>query len=161
MLFEGRYLSIPDAAEKNVQTVTALSNLNFLGAPVSLSEQVIAGIVSGTTDETLLAVTVDSGRRIIVTANHPLVDATGRIVFAADIVPGTRLSMVDGTDEVKGVERVPFSGRVWHILPKSESVAANILVAEGFLNGSIRYQDEWAEDESRLFLRHNVNLALD
>jgi hypothetical protein len=64
---------------------------------------------------------------------------------------------VNGPSLVTLVRLLPYHGQVWNVEPATTRTLGNILFAEGFVTGSVRYQNEWAEDSTRLSLRDRLD----
>lgn len=94
-----------------------------------------------------------------VTANHPLINADGELVMPVDLMPGQQLLSTEGPREVSRVERVPYEGDIFNVLPESKELRRNILVMEGgFLVGSQRIQNREYGYAKRLFYRETVEV---
>lgn len=63
----------------------------------------------------------------------------------------------DGSpDRIISVSRERWFGKAYNIRPKTTDLLSNILVAQGYLNGSVRFQNEFVEDMNRIILRKNI-----
>lgn len=104
--------------------------------------------------DVLLTLTTIDGDPLTVTSNHPLVAEDGRIKEAALFEKGDALVRADGTTtEIVGIEEHAFEGKVYNIAPKSDLAAENIVVAQGYLNGSAKYQNKQVKDFERVMTR--------
>ncbi|MFP2907253.1 hypothetical protein ACLESD_19835 [Pyxidicoccus sp. 3LFB2] len=104
---------------------------------------------------------MQSGGRLNVTPEHPLVTADGTLKKAKDFVVGEHLVRQDGsTDEIVSLRREQRFGKVYNLRPVTKDLTSNILVAEGYLNGSARFQSEYVEELNRIIIRKNVPDAL-
>jgi hypothetical protein len=100
---------------------------------------------------------LESGGQLSVTDHHPLVNSEGAVSKAMDFVAGEYLVKQDGSfDKIVTIDRREWFGRVYNLRPQSRDLTSNILVAQGYLNGSIRYQSEYVEELNRIILRNNV-----
>jgi len=156
--FGSRYQTPADAFEAGAATVTALASDATLGN-LRFAEESIGAFVRGAEKAELVRITAASGRSLMVTHNHPMIDATGTLLPASRVEVGQSLATVEGATRVVHVQRVPYDGLVWNIKPVKAEPKANVNVAEGFLTGSIRYQNEWASDAARLLLRQSLDVA--
>jgi len=87
--------------------------------------------------------TTASGGSLSVTNEHPIVTSEGRLVKAEKLHVGDELLKADGTpDPITGVEKTTLFGKVYNIKPASSVPVANILIAQGFLVGSARFQND-------------------
>ncbi|SMF71291.1 Hint domain-containing protein [Pseudobacteriovorax antillogorgiicola] len=92
----------------------------------------------------------ESGNDITVTTEHPLVDEKGFIKFAFELKEGDYLVRDTGEkDKIVSVENKSYFGRVYNVAPKGHAAESNVVVAQGFLNGSARYQDGTIRDYNR------------
>ena len=70
---------------------------------------------------------------------------------------GNRLIKPDGTrDEVVSVTQADYFGKVYNLKPASTNRVANILIAQGFLVGSSRFQNEDADFINRIILGRGI-----
>ncbi len=152
VMFSQAYLPIGDAFLSKAKTVTSLSRPNPY-PPFDFQERQIESFIVGETDEQIIIIRTEGGHVLKATLNHPMVLEGGKVVPAERLKPGMRALMVGGAETISAITTENFHGSVYNIRPKSTDVAANIIIAEDFLTGSIRYQNEWAEDFERLRLR--------
>lgn len=109
----------------------------------------------------ILTFQMASGGHISVTTQHPLVTQLGSIKKANDFLVGESLVKQDGQpDEIMSIEAETWTGRVYNLKPVTTDLTSNILVAQGYLNGSGRFQSEYIEELNRVLIRHNVPDAL-
>jgi hypothetical protein len=94
-----------------------------------------------------------SGGQLRVTDKHPVLVGDGRIVEARTLKPGTRLIKADGSrDPIVSVTQTSYVGKVYNLAPTATNRVANILIAQGFLVGSSRYQNEDVDYINRIIL---------
>jgi len=156
--FGDRYMTPAEAFGAGVGAVTALSEGASLDH-LAFVEEPIGTFVRGRETGDLVEITCNTGATLRVTHNHPMIDATGTLLPARDVQVGTSLATVAGAARVTAVRRVPHDGLVWNVKPVKAEPKANVNVAEGFLTGSIRYQNEWASDAARLLLRQSLDVS--
>jgi hypothetical protein len=78
-------------------------------------------------------------------------------VQAQSIKVGNRLLKPDGTrDEVVSVTKTDYFGKVYNIKPASTNRVANILIAQGFLVGSSRFQNDDVDFINRIILGRGI-----
>lgn len=161
LMFSGVYQSISHAGNSTyTPTVTALGAEWLVGDAPTLMEVPVEHFVVGDEENDVLRVITDSGLSVEVTQNHPLVDADGNVLEARDIVARqTRVLTAEGPALVTDVVALPYRGKVWNVEPNSTETHANLLLAEGFVSGSIRFQNEWANDAGRRQLRKRLDPA--
>jgi hypothetical protein len=157
--FAGTYMTPESAFDAGRATVTALAADASL-EHLRFAEETIDAFVKGPEQADLVRIEATFGQAIVVTRNHPMIDATGTLMPAKEVKEGTLLLTVQGPVRVSRTARVPYNGVVWNVRPVKAEPKANINVAEGFLTGSIRYQNEWASDAARLLLRQSLDAGL-
>lgn len=157
--FDSQYMSIEEAYQSEVRTVTALSAASH-ELVMSFAEQPIKAFVSGQTDEPIFTLATTDGQRLEVTGEHPMVAADGRIVPARSLQSGDALLGSDGDiHELRSVASRPYRGVVWNLTPVSQKKIDNVIVAQGLLTGSGRFQNEWANEAFRLGQRDELDVS--
>jgi len=87
--------------------------------------------------------TTESGGSLSITAEHPVLVSNGRLVKAEKLRESDDLVKADGTpDPITRIERTTFFGKVYNIKPTATEHVSNILIAQGFLVGSARFQND-------------------
>lgn len=158
IMMGGEYIGIENAANLGSPTVTTLAENATMENPVTL-DQPVASISWAPVTEQIYVLEGDSGERLEVTGGHPMALADGTMRSARDLKEGDTLAGENGA--IIGLARMgtyKYEGKVWNLLPKSEKKAENIVFAEGFLAGSMRFQTQWANERYRLFVRDRVNV---
>lgn len=157
--FAGQELTVPDAYAKGLKEVKALSPASQ-PSRLSFSSQPIHAYVMGDTQEDIFLLKTREGRSVEVTAEHPMLLGDGTMVKARTLKAGDELLGADGKKlTLSDVTVFNFKGQVWNVRPKSKDKAENIMSAEGFLTGSVRFQNEWAADDYRLSLRDEFEIG--
>lgn len=154
----GEYVGIDDVASLESRTVTTLAAEATMENPTTL-EQPIASISSASGAQEIYVLEGAEGERIEVTGGHPMVLADGTIRVAKELKEGDTLAGEKGA--IIALARIgtyKYDGKVWNIKPESEKKAENIVIAEGFLAGSMRFQEQWAHEKFRLFVRDAVKV---
>lgn len=158
VMFDGSYVSMEDAYKRNLPTITSLTAENTSGA-MSYAEQPIQSYVVGESKEDMLLVEADNGKKLQVTANHPLVNGEGEVVPANSLRVGDELMNADGSiTSVTRVQKQSYDGWVMSVMPVSSNKRENVHAANGFLGGSVRFQAQWASDATRLLHRDLFDL---
>jgi hypothetical protein len=159
VLFNGAYSGVQHAYESHATTVTALNAGSTL-RDMSFAEQPIQTYVAGDTTEDIFVLKDRRGDTVKVTSEHPMVLADGTIVKAKTLRKGDRLAKADGTTaRLTEVKTFSFTGTVWNVEPASHDKTENILVGQGFLTGSVRFQNEWADEVFRLSRRDDLDVS--
>jgi len=157
--FNGAYTGIANAYEARATSVTALTEGSTLDN-LSWAEQPIRTYVAGETKENIYVLQDKWGDTLQVTSEHPLVKGDGTVVKARTLKVGDPIVKADGSvTELKKVSTFSFAGTVWNVQPASHNKTENILAAQGFLTGSVRFQNEWADDVFRLSLRDDLDVG--
>jgi hypothetical protein len=105
----------------------------------------------------ILTFQMQSGGTLSVTKEHPLITREGTVKRARLFSPGEFLLRKDGTpDEISNIEEHSWRGRTYNLKPITLDLTSNIVIAQGYLNGSGRYQSEFVDELNRLILRTNV-----
>ena len=156
--FDGGNEGILDAMNELRTGVTTLTPKSTLDSINTQTDEV----ASYTHDiheahQAIFTITTRSGGQLKVTDKHPILEGDGRIVEARSIKVGNRLIKPDGTrDEVVSVAKSDYFGKVYNLKPASTNRVANILIAQGFLVGSSRFQNDDVDFINRIILGHGI-----
>lgn len=105
-------------------------------------------------EQHILRITTLTGGELKVTLNHPLVDSEGVMRKAKDLKVGEALVREDGEfDAIQSIEKIAYDGKVYNVEMNDTETNNNIVVAQGFLNGSVHYQNAGAKEINRVALR--------
>ena len=140
-------------AQKTVMTLAEGAKLES----IQLKETPLRQIVTDTEahKQPILVIKTASGGMIKVTENHPLVDQDGKIRRGDEMKTGDSLVTGDGKlDQIVSIERTEYFGKVYNIRVESPKIEENIYLAQGYLNGSIKLQNEYVRFLNRRLLRH-------
>jgi hypothetical protein len=98
--------------------------------------------------------TMESGGVLKVTNTHPLITDDGMMRQAQDLLPGDALIRANGeSDVIVNLEVQKYFGKVYNVSPTTVDHTSNIVVAQGYLNGSHRYQNEFLDLVNSVILR--------
>lgn len=101
----------------------------------------------------IFVIRTKSGGELRVTANHPVITGDGRVVEAQSLKVGKNLIKADGSrDAIVSITRTTHFGKVYNLKPESTARVSNILVAQGFLVGSSRFQNEDVDYINRIII---------
>lgn len=156
LLLGGQPVAIESAFARSIKEVETLSQTTRRGE-LQFEPRAIQHYTSGETEENIYTIQMENGSELQVTADHPFVGSDFVMVKAKDLKKGH--SLVHRTGELVPIRSISidlYKGKVWNVQPESKVRAENILVAEGFLTGSIRFQNQWADDFYRLSLRDDI-----
>lgn len=105
-------------------------------------------------EQTILEISTEEGGQLKVTTNHPLVDGQGYMREARDLKVGDSLARVDGgSSKISAIKSVNYFGKVYNVDLNSNDLLENIIGAEGYLSGTVYYQNEGVKDLNRQVLR--------
>lgn len=104
----------------------------------------------------------ESGGSITVTEEHFLVTGNGDVTKAKKIKSGMSLVSESGQLDkiVKVIPNKNFVGKAYNLAPVSYQNNDNIVVADGYLNGSVKYQEGLIRNVDRKIMRNLVPLDL-
>lgn len=155
ILFADGFESILKANKSKRDDIMTLSPDSALGA-LSFKQ---SKLESYTVDpvpkqQKILVIKTQDGGQLKVTTNHPLVDSEGRMRSADTLKVGESLVKMDGDpDRIVSIESTDYFGKVYNVSLASQDPAENIVVAQGYLNGSVYFQNEGLGLLNRLALR--------
>jgi hypothetical protein len=151
--------------ETILDAVTALRTGVTTLAPTSTLERIqlktddVAAYTRDLHDGTsvIIEIRTASGGELRVTDKHPVLEGTGRIMEARSLKVGNKLIKADGSlDRIVSVVKSSYFGKVYNLKPKSANRVSNLLIAQGFLVGSSRYQSEDVDYLNRIVLGRSI-----
>ncbi|MEZ0391980.1 MAG: PKD domain-containing protein [Pseudobdellovibrionaceae bacterium] len=108
-------------------------------------------------DHEILVFTMKSGGQLKVTPNHPILAQSGVMKLAHDFQVGESLVQLGGIlDPIVSIEKTIFHGKVYNLFVKSNDLKKNVVVVNGYLNGTAFYQNEGAKFMNRALFRENL-----
>lgn len=108
----------------------------------------------------ILTLRTQSGNEIKVTPDHPLIDRDGAVRKAAYFEEGEELVRADGSlDAISSISSTLEFGRVYNVEPVGKTSTEHVIVAQGFLAGSLALQNGDISDLQRVFSRKNAKYA--
>jgi len=154
-------VNILDAFQARRDDIVTLSPDATLGDPrtqVSRVHSYTAGIRDA--EQPVYKLTTASGGSLSVTGEHPVLVSNGRngrLVKAEQLREGDDLLRADGTpDPITRVENTTFFGKVYNIAPTATEHVANLVIAQGFLVGSARFESDDLRYMNRALLFRGV-----
>jgi hypothetical protein len=98
-----------------------------------------------------------SGGQITLTPNHPIVNDEGSLRLASDWKVGQNMVQLGGKfDEVVSIVPSVYYGKVYNVFVKSNSLQHNIVVTNGYLNGTAYFQNDGSGYINKQILRRNL-----
>ncbi len=144
-----------NALRTGVRTLTPNSTLQNLKFHTDDVESFTREIHDST--HVIFDIRTASGGELKVTDKHPVLVGTGRIVEARSLKAGDKLIKADGTrDPITSVTQTTHFGKVYNLKPTSTNKVANILIAQGFLVGSSRFQNEDVDFMNRIIVGRSI-----
>lgn len=135
-----------------VDASSELKSLKFLFSQV---EHYITDLVPGTHD--VLEFHMLSGGSLRVTYEHPLVDSAGRMRTASSLKIGEALVLENGDfDPIISIDAEQYFGKVYNLEVTNQNIAEKIIVVQGYLNGTLYYQNEGLREINRVIFRTNL-----
>ncbi len=148
-------LSAFDALRTGVTTLTPHSTLEH----IKLKTDDVASYMRDLHDATqvIFDIRTRSGGELHVTDKHPVLVDDGRMVEARTLKAGTKLVKADGSrDPIVSVTQTSYFGKVYNLKPTATNRVANIIIAQGFLVGSSRFQNEDVDYINRIILGRSI-----
>jgi hypothetical protein len=158
VLFSGGEQNILDAMNAGREDIVTLSPDATLDN-LQLTEGKVYSYTSETRDSehVIYHVRTASGGELKVTNEHPVVTSEGRLVQAQALKAGDELLRQDGTpDAIVSVEKGTHFGKVYNLKPEARDQVSNILVAQGYLVGSARFQNDDVDYMNRVILFRGI-----
>ena len=144
-----------DSGTKSVTTLTADSTMD---SPTYMTNQIARWTVDiAPASQPIITLKTKSGGSLRVTTEHPLVTSDGVMKQAQNLVVGESLVREDGSPDpiVSTATKNEFT-KTYNLRPTTTDLTSNILVAQGFMAGSARYQDEFLKYLNRALFRQGV-----
>lgn len=126
-----------------VATLTVNSSLNSKQLKNSSVEQWVSELVD--TTQPVLVFRMASGNSLSITPNHPVLRPDGSMDVAEHFKAGDHLVKLGGeVDPIVSIDPIEYYGKVYNVFVKSAVPQENIVVTNGYLNGSAFFQNEGA-----------------
>jgi hypothetical protein len=108
-------------------------------------------------DHDIIVFKMKSGGSLKVTPNHPLLASDGLIKAARDFKVGDHLVVVGGKlDPIISLDHMNHYGKVYNLLVKSSDLKKNIVITNGYLNGTAFFQNKGAENMNRQIFKNKM-----
>lgn len=159
LLFNSNYKSIADAYAADTSTITTLSDSATM-LSVGTGEQPVEEFTTKGFDGDVFTLTTDYGHKVEVTGNHPMVRFDGSIAQAGELKIGD--SLLTSAGDIASLASITtrhYVGPVWNVNPASNKKKENILVADGLLTGSLKFQNQWKEDAASLLRADSFDVS--
>jgi len=153
-----KYMSFFDALTQNMSHVASMHNMHNMNSTLVAKTKVdqwVTELIDSEHD--ILVFKMKSGRELKVTPNHVLVTAEGTLKLASEFKSKDALVQLGGQlDPIVSITPVKYFGKVYNVFVQSNDVYKNILVTNGYLNGSAYFQNAGAKELNRVLFRQNM-----
>lgn len=144
---------------ERISTMTKNSTISDRRLKASKVEQWVTELVD--TEQPVLLFTMESGKTLSVTPNHPLLRKDGSMDTAESFKTGDSLVALGGEqDPIRSIESIIYYGKVYNVFVKSSVPQENIIVTNGYLNGSAYFQNEGAGNMNKTLLRKKLTKGI-
>ena len=133
---------------KYVATLRSESNLHSRSLQATKVEQWVTEMMDSEHD--ILNFQIRSGGTLRLTPNHPIVTSDGMLKLAGDFKVGDDLVRLGGElDPIIGITEAKHFGKVYNVFVHSADPMKNVVITNGYLNGTAFYQNEGAKFMNR------------
>lgn len=155
---QAKYVSFLEALTQNYSrafTLKSTNSMNNKAVEKTSVEQWVTELLDGEHD--IIVFTMKSGRSIQLTPNHPVVAANGMMKLAGEFAVGDSLVELGGhLDAIVSLEHVKYYGKVYNLFVKSAEIQKNIVITNGYLNGTAFFQNEGAVNMNRALFKNKL-----
>lgn len=153
-----KYMPFVEALTQKVPVVATLHSSSSMSSKTVAKARVDNWVTELVDSEhEILVFKMKSGGQLKLTPNHPLLSQDGRMKMASDFKERESLVQLGGTlDEILSIEQTPYYGKVYNLFVKSNDPKKNVVVTNGYLNGTAFYQNEGAKNMNRALFREHL-----
>jgi PKD repeat protein len=152
------YVKIYDAWDQQFKFAATLGSNSTMSSKVVKKtpvDQWITELID--TNHDILEFTMKSGRQLRLTPNHPVLNDQGAMQTADQFKVGDNLVELGGHfDPIVKIDKVNYYGKVYNLFVKSAAIQNNVVVTNGYLNGTAFFQNEGATYLNRKLLRDKL-----
>lgn len=153
-----KYVPFVEALTQNYKFVATLQSNSSMSSKDVVKTRVdnwITELID--TDHDIVEFKMKSGRSLRLTPNHPVVTEFGTIKLADEFAPGESLVVLGGTlDPIVSIKHTVYHGKVYNVFVQSAELHKNIVVTNGYLNGTAFFQNEGAKNLNRAIFRNRM-----
>jgi hypothetical protein len=152
-----KYTNFIDALTAQTAYVATLKTDNLKSKAVAKIkvDQWVTELID--TEHEILIFKMKSGRELRVTKNHPVLTQTGMMKTAEEFQVGESLIQLGGDlDKIMSITPYKHFGKVYNLFVESDDALTNIVITNGYLNGSAYFQNAGAKDMNRTLFRTNM-----
>jgi PKD repeat protein len=153
-----KYMPFIQALTQNVDRVATLQSNSSMSSKQLDSTKVDVWVTEMLdTDHDILVFTMKSGGQLKVTTNHPILNSKGMMQLSSEFKVGDSLVQLGGKlDQIVSIEKIVYHGKVYNVFVKSSAPQKNVVVTNGYLNGTAFYQNEGADAMNRDLFRDHL-----
>jgi hypothetical protein len=153
-----KYMPFIEALTRNIQQVGTLQSNSTMSSKVLASTKVDVWVTEMVdSDHDILVFNMKSGGQLKLTPNHPVLTADGVMKLSGDFKAGESLVQLGGKlDPIVSIEKTVHHGKVYNVFVKSSDLRKNVVVTNGYLNGTAFYQNEGAKFMNRALFREQL-----
>ncbi|RYZ63497.1 MAG: hypothetical protein EOP09_17575 [Proteobacteria bacterium] len=157
-----KYMTFIDALTQNVAKVATLANTDSMSGKQIMRTSVQQWVTEMIdTDHVIVHFKLKSGRELKLTPNHPVVAFNGSMKLAGDFKVGESLVLLGGElDPIISADHVQYFGKVYNLFTNSAETHKNIVITNGYLNGTAYYQNEGAKDLNRGLFKNKLTAGV-
>jgi hypothetical protein len=150
-----KYSAFYDAWANNfkfVGTLAANSSMSSKTVQKTAVDLWVTELIDG--DHEILEFNMKSGGNLRLTPNHPILTSQGTMKLAGDWKVGESMVKLGGErDQVVSIRKFNYFGKVYNLFVKSSALHKNIVVTNGYLNGTAYFQTDGAQHLNRQLFR--------
>lgn len=153
-----KYVTFLEALTQNYKYVATLTSNSSMSSKQITKTHVDQWVTEMMDNEhEIIEFKLKSGGLLRLTPNHPIVTEFGTMKLAQDFKPGESLVKLGGVlDPIVSVTKVQYYGKVYNVFVKSNSIHHNVVLTNGYLNGTAFWQNEGADKLNRVMFRDDM-----
>ncbi len=153
-----KYMSFIEALTQQAPKVATLHSASSMSSKTVIRSKVDNWVTELVDEEhQILVFRMKSGGQLKVTLNHPMLSQEGVMKLASDFRVGDSLVLLGGElDPILSIEQTVHHGKVYNLFVKSSDLKHNVVVINGYLNGTAFYQNEGARHLNRALFRQQL-----
>lgn len=152
------YVPFQEAWQKNfkfVATLASQSNMSSKFVQKTAVDSWVTELVDS--EHEIIEFRLKSGGVLRLTPNHPVVTDQGTLKEAEDFKVGENLIQHGGArDPITSLKRITYAGKVYNVFVRSSEIHKNIVLTNGYLNGTAYFQNDGAKFLNRRLLRDQL-----
>ncbi len=153
-----KYVPFVQALTQKLEHIGTLKNTNSMSSKAIAKAKVdqwVTELID--TEHEILVFKMKSGKELRLTKNHPVLTKEGMMKEAKEFVVGEELVQLGGAlDPIKSIDQIKHFGKVYNVFVQSSEPQKNIVITNGYLNGTAYFQNEGTKDMNRQLFRRNL-----